>query len=299
MQIMLFYKSMLLNSEQKNHIYLVTIRMLPIYSKSLLNETSIESDDDRGWYLQEMARYNWRTNREESEHLQITAHKKNRMLLKPPSGVTIAKLEIISQGRIERIINWIGNYEDYTELNANISDILSNLVFGVKADKFESALNKLSVALGFVGERPDKEWKEGPDNLWALDDTHYLLWECKNEVDITRAEINKRETEQMNRSNAWFDKILSRMHNVKRIIIHPSHRVQSAAAFTHDDVEIMREEELRQFVKSVQAFFKSFESVNSFRDLSARQIQEFIKIHKLSVSDLLSGYSKKPRFARR
>lgn len=265
--------------------------------QSLLNETSIESDDDRGWYLQEMARYNLRTNREESEHLQITAHKKNRMLLKPPSGVTIAKLEIISQGRIERIINWIGNYEDYTELNANISDILSNLVFGVKADKFENALDKLSVALGFVGERPDKEWKEGPDNLWALDDTHYLLWECKNEVDITRAEINKRETEQMNRSNAWFDKIY-RGYNVKRIIIHPSHRVQSAAAFTHDDVEIMREKELRQLVKSVREFFKSFESV-SFQDLSARQVQKFIEIHKLSVSDLLSVYSKKPHFVRR
>ena len=60
--------------------------------------------------------------------------------------------------------------------------------------------------MGFAGERPDAEWKEGPDNLWALDDSHYLLFECKSEVDVTRAEINKRETEQKNRSSAWFDK---------------------------------------------------------------------------------------------
>ena len=53
-----------------------------------------------------------------------------------------------------------------------------------------------SVALGFAGERPDKAWKEGPDNLWALDNTRYLVVECKNEVDVTRAEIKKREAEQ-------------------------------------------------------------------------------------------------------
>ena len=68
------------------------------------------------------------------------------------------------------------------------SDILGRLRFGVKADDFERALDELSRALGFAGERPDKEWKEGPDNLWALDDTRYLVIECKSEVDVT-AEI--------------------------------------------------------------------------------------------------------------
>ena len=79
-------------------------------------------------------------------------------------------------------------------------------MFGAKAEKFEQALDEISRALGFAGERPDKEWKEGPDNLWALDDTQYILWECKSEVEIARSDINKREAEQMNRSSAWFEK---------------------------------------------------------------------------------------------
>jgi len=97
----------------------------------------------------------------------------------------------------------------------------------------------------------------GSDNLWALDDTQYILWECKSEVEITRSEINKREAEQMNRSSAWFDKHYAGM-NVKRIIIHPAYVVPSAAAFTHD-VEAMRESELKRFVKRVREFFKAFE----------------------------------------
>jgi len=164
-----------------------------------------------------MARYQYRANRPESQRLQIAAHKKNRLLLKPASGVTVAKLTIVSQGRIERIKTWIGKFYDYAQLEVVISDIISRLVFGTKADKFEQALDDISRALGLAGERPDKEWKEGPDNLWALTDKQYIVWECKSEMGISRAEINKREAEQMNRSSAWFDKHYAGS-NVKRII---------------------------------------------------------------------------------
>lgn len=167
---------------------------------------------------------------------------------------------------------------------------LSRLVFGTKADKFEQALDEISRALGFAGERPDKEWKEGPDNLWALDATQYVLWECKSEVEIQRSDINKREAEQMNRSSAWFEKHYAGM-KVKRIIIHPANFVGSAAAFTHE-AEAMRENELKRFVKHVREFFKSFESVN-FKDLSATHIQKLVDSHGLSVEKLLSDYTKK------
>jgi hypothetical protein len=248
--------------------------------------------DDKGWYLQEMARYHYRSNRAESQQLQVAAHNSNRLLLKPPTGVTVAKLTILDQGRVERIAKWVGGFESYSDLDVSVSEILDRLVFGTKADKFEQALDELGLALGFAGERPDKEWKEGPDNLWALDTTQYLLWECKNEVEVTRAEINKHETEQMNRSSAWFEKHYPGM-SVKRIIVHPSNTVQSAAAFTHE-VEAMREPDLRRFVKSAREFFKSFESVN-FKDLSMAHIQKLVDAHKLAVRDLLNLYSRKLR----
>lgn len=250
------------------------------------------SSEDKAWYLQEMARYHYLSNRPESQRLQIAAHKGNRSLLKPASGVTVAKLTIVSQGRVKRIAAWVSAFEDYTQLDITLSDILGNLVFGTSAEKFEQALDDLSRILGFAGERPDKEWKEGPDNLWVLDDTQYILWECKSEVEITRAEINKREAEQMNSSSAWFEKHYQGS-KVKRVIIHPTHTVASAAAFI-DEVEAMRESELRRFVKSVKEFFKSFESLN-FKDLSVAHIQTLLNSHRLSVPDILDGYTKKLR----
>jgi replicative superfamily II helicase len=257
--------------------------------QKLLDSGAIDPSD-KAWYLQERARYHYVSDRLESQKLQVAAHKTNRLLLKPPTGVTVAKLTVVSHSRTERIAKWVSGFSNYADLNIAVSDMLGRLVFGTKADKFEHALDELSRALGFAGERPDTEWKEGPDNLWALDDTQYLLFECKNEVDITRAEINKREAEQMNRSSAWFAKHYPGM-KVKRIIVHPAGKIQSAAAFTHD-VEGMRESELKKLVKACQEFFKSFESQN-FKDLSTSQIQKMIDAHHLTVDDLINRYSKK------
>jgi replicative superfamily II helicase len=257
--------------------------------QNLLDKDMVDSKD-KGWYLQQMARYNYRFNRPESQRLQISAHKAKRLLLKPSDGVTVAKLTIVSQGRIERIINWVHQFEDYSELEVSLSDILGRLVFGTKADRFEQAINEISSAIGFVGERPDKEWKAGPDNLWALDDSQYIIWECKNEVDTKRSEINKGEAEQMNRSSSWFEKHYLGM-KVKRIIIHPTHVVARAASFTHE-VEAMREAELKKLVKQLREFFKSFESLE-FKNLSTAHIQKLIELYHLSLPSLLADYSKK------
>jgi replicative superfamily II helicase len=255
----------------------------------LMDDGHVEKDD-KAWYLQERARYYYRTERTESRKQQVAAHKKNRMLLKPPTGITVTKLTLISQGRAERIVAWARAFGTYSDMDVTVADILGRLRFGVNADDFEHALDELSRALGFAGERPDKEWKEGPDNLWALDDARYLVIESKSEVDVLRAEVNKREAEQMNRSAAWFDKHYQGMQ-AKRLIIHPAMRIESAAAFTHD-VEGVGVYELRKLEKACREFFKAFEGQN-LADLSVHHIQKMVDAHHLSVDDLLTRYSRK------
>lgn len=48
--------------------------------QSLIDSTKLNADD-KGWYLQEMARYLYRADRPESQRLQIAEHKANRLLL--------------------------------------------------------------------------------------------------------------------------------------------------------------------------------------------------------------------------
>ena len=259
--------------------------------QSLIDENKLNGED-KAWYLQDMARFNYVEDRIESQRLQVAAHRTNRSLLLPPSGVSVTKLSILSKGRIERIIEWIKRYKDYEKLNIAIAYILTQLSFGTQSDRFEQALNELSFALGFEGERPDKEWKAGPDNLWALDDNHYIIWECKSEVDSRRSSIHKSETVQMNQSSAWFTKHY-KSSKVKRILIHPARTLDKSAALTQE-THSMDKGSLTKFVQAVRQFFNSFKNVE-FQDLSESHIQQLIDDNKLSVTALFEGYTRRIR----
>jgi hypothetical protein len=252
----------------------------------------IKEESEKGWYLQEMARYKHLTNKTESNELQIAAHRKNRFLFKPRHGMTITKISAVGHKRIEAMIHWIQEFDNATELLLEVEDILSRLRFGVSAESFEAALDELGRALGFETQRPDKEWKQRPDNLWALRDNQYLLFECKNQVDKTRKEINKDETGQMNNSCAWFKKHYSDCP-VKNLIIIWTRTVGAAGGF-NEPAEIVTEPCLSRLSKSVRGFFEELR-IADIADVSKSALQKNLEAYKLTVEDLLEKYSEKPR----
>jgi len=139
-----------------------------------------------------------------------------------------------------------------------------------------------------MGKRPDKEWKAGPDNLWALRDGEYLLIECKSEVHTDRAEINKSETGQMNDAVAWFNKNYAGATS-KNLMVIPANKMSSATAFAHD-ARIMRAKELSKLHGNVRSFFKEFKLVD-FRNLSPEAIQKWLGTHDLSTDAIAENYS--------
>jgi hypothetical protein len=235
-----------------------------------------------------MARHLFSYNKLESNKLQIEAHRKNPFLLKPRDGMQIDRITVVSQKRVGRILEWLKQFADSGEIMLRINDILSRLAFGARAERFESALDEIGEALGFECQRPDKQWGQGPDNLWGLRDGEYLLFECKSEVDIRRVEINKKESGQMNNSCAWFKRVYPGA-KVTSIMIIPTPRLCAGGGF-NDRVEIMRTKELSRFVESVRNFFDEIRSFDT-HDLSEAKVQELLDSNGLSVDSLTSEYS--------
>lgn len=256
-----------------------------------LIDTSVKEDSEKGWYMQEMARYSHAYSKTESNQRQLEAHRKNRSLMRPATGMQIDKLEVVSARRNANIIEWVRSFGEYEELRLAVEDILGRLDFLVKADRFEDALDQLGRALGFASQRPEREWKEGPDNLWALRDGEYLLAECKSEVDLKRAEIHKTESGQMNNACAWFKRNYPGA-TVTRVMIIPTKKVAKAAGF-NEDVLIMRASGLRKFVQSVRRFFEEFAKFD-LKDLSEEKVQELIDAHDLSVDSIVSKHVEQP-----
>lgn len=247
-------------------------------------------DSERGWYLQIMARYKFLQSKTDSNSFQKSAFLKNNELLKPSEGITYKKLEYVNENRTKRISNWIKTHKNFEELMLYVEGVLSDLEFGTTAEKFELALKELGLMLGFLSERPDKEFKKGPDNLWCGVGNQYFIFECKSEVKIERQEVNKHEIGQMNTHCGWFENQYNDSP-VKRILVIPTKNVSYHADFTHK-VEIMRRGKLKLLRSSVKGFFKEFNKYE-IDSMSDEKIQEFINTHKLNIDSLLNEYSEK------
>ena len=257
-----------------------------------LIDTFITENTEKGWYLQEISRYLYPKSKTESNKKQISAHKLNKLLLKPREGMNIEKINFISQNRVENIITWIKTFDNYEQLTIQLDETLNNLQFGIKAEKFENALNDLGIILGFSTEQPDRERGEGPDNLWCMKDNDYILFECKNEVKEHRTEINKNEIGQMNNSCAWFER--EYQFKYKPILIVPTKFASASAGFSNSDTSVMLKANLSKLIHNVRAFFKEFINLDK-ENLSHEHIQKFINNHRLGNIDLKTEYCEKPK----
>ena len=255
-------------------------------------DTSTLDEAEVGWYMQHMARYQRAFSETEADKIQRAAHARNGYLLKPRKGMTFKQLNVVSLRRTSNIIDWVGQFATYEDLLVALTDVLDGLSFGVRADRFERAWDNLGEILGFEHDRPDKVWKEGPDNLWGMKQNSFLLVECKNQVELTRSFINKQETRQLNGSIAWFQQKYKGAQCFNVMII-PTHKVQKGAYFVEDNVGIMTSILLSKFKKRISAFISEFRTFN-LQELSEQKVQSLIDTHKLTPESIVIDFFKRP-----
>lgn len=259
--------------------------------QNYINEHSF-SNEDKGWYLQKLARLYYSLSIEKSNEIQRTAFKKNSQLLKPKNGIEYRKITYIEQNRMSNIKSFINGYENYKEFFWGINEILDNLSFGVQSDKFEESLKQIGLLLGYQSQRPDKDTRTGPDNLWCGDKNEYIMFECKNKVAEGRGFISKKEVGQMNNHCGWFEKHYGSATRVRRYIISPTKEVDGSANFTHD-VKIIRKNNLNMLKDNIKLFVKELERYE-ISNITEEKLQEMINMFSLNLNDFDKKYSVKP-----
>lgn len=244
---------------------------------------------EKGWYLQQQARYTYQIHKDKSIQLQKAAFKYNSQLLKPKIGIEYTKVSYINENRLRRIRDFLCKYDNYNEFNLEIDEVLDNLTFGMQAEKFEAALKTIGDLLGYISQRPDKEIRKGPDNLWCGINNQYIFFECKSEVEETRGEINKQEAGQMNNHCAWFEEQYGKEVKVNRFLVIPTKRLSYYANFTHE-VRIIRRGKLKLLKKNIKGFIKELKPY-VLSEITDETLQALIDMYKLNPYDLVDCYS--------
>jgi replicative superfamily II helicase len=238
---------------------------------------------EKGWYLQQIARYQSNIDSVEADKIQAAAHKNNTSLLKPIAGMKIQKIGLVEQDRLDAIKKWVCAFDDPASCIVAVEDILGNIKIGIESNKFEKSLLELGTILGFGSQRPEREWNGGPDNLWALRKGEYVLIECKSEVDKSRSNIHKTEAQQMDRACTWFAKWYENCTSTN-VIVHPATSLDVEAEFS-ENVVVFTSQVLKDLRRNVRQFFKSFVN-KDLGSLSSSDIQAQLKLSGLLVDDL-------------
>ncbi len=154
---------------------------------------------------------------------------------------------------------------------------MQSIDFGIEPETFEKGIEKLGKILGFTSHRPEKITGKGPDNLWGITGNQYWTISCKNDVDLERNFISKKENGQLVNEIAWFSQQYSESKGT-HVLIHPA-KILNHNAFLDSTAYVILPEKLKLLKNNVQKFYNSVANITE-------EISSTIIRNKLSESQL-------------
>lgn len=248
----------------------------------------VTNKKERGFYKQILAEYINIYDKSEAQKVQLSAASDNRRVLKPIEGIQYHKIagDVFDQA-VACSAFLQGRYQDPNKLLIEVNGILDQLQFRPNsANMFEESLKSISKYIGFDSQRPEQEYKKGPDVLWKIGDLNYLVIECKNEA--TTQTICKDYCNQLNGSINWFNSKYDNTCTDTPILVHPSTCFEFAAS-PEPRIRIMTKATLDALCSSIKEFIKSIASNNELGNQAA--IRQKIIAYKLRGQDIVERYT--------
>lgn len=253
-----------------------------------LNQDNTLDTTDKCWYKQLAASYLYENNRERAMEIQLSSHRENTYLLKPPHGIQYNKVTSRDTVQATKIKDFIKQFNQPNGLILYINNLTDKLLFAPGTSKqFENAFAEMGNVLGFQSQEPEREFGVGCDVLWNLYDDTYLVIEAKNEVELSREEIYKSETEQLSNSMNWFSETYVGKKGIP-ILIHPcckTHREAYAPAGTL----VLMASGLSTFIQNIKSFFGLIAS-KPITEWTSTEITAQLKQYQLDKNMLLKHF---------
>ena len=244
-------------------------------------------DKSKGWLMEQLAMYQHPIDPVRAQHTLTGAIKRNPRVMRPVNGVHyLPTLERTDQS-IASYNELVYRFENRTELILGFRELVGRLTFDTGATDFESALEELGTLLGFGSQRPERDTGRGPDLLWSLGNSKYLVIECKNEA---KSEVWKRDAAQLAHSMSWFAEKYDNTCKAIPLLVHHSGR-HAHEATPPPDARILDSNHLPKLCESVMGFAKTLASRSIF---DRADIGKVLQHQGLTAGELIDRYTISP-----
>lgn len=240
----------------------------------------------RGFLKQKMAEYIHFYDNVESQQTLMSAVKDNTQVTHPIEGITYDRMIPCDLSQAQELVKNIkSKYKSPNKYVLFINSLIENLVFKKgTSNLFEQGINDLAEVLGLKGQRPEKQYNKGPDNLWSVGNSLYLVIECKNGSDAEK--ISKKDCNQLNGSINWFKEVYDETNTFVPIMIHKSVTFDYSAS-PHKQIRIMNEELLSKLKSNLKSFSKVI--IESCTDV--RKVDELLNQYSLKGDNFIEEYT--------
>lgn len=253
---------------------------------SLVNDTT--DKPLKGYLKQCLAEYINFYDKVDAQKTLMSATSINRRVLKPLEGIAYHKLKTIVMDQSRACSEFLkSKHADPNKIIIEINGMLELLLFKPETSNvFEENIKRLARYIGFNSQRPEAEFKKGPDVLWETGGLNYFVIECKNGA--TTRTINKHDCNQLNGSAMWFEGKYDNTCNYTPILIHLSSIFEHAAS-PHYKTRIIDSNNLEKLKDSVSGFIKSICIENKIHDVE--KIREMLIHYKLRPQEILQTFT--------
>jgi hypothetical protein len=245
-------------------------------------------NDEKAWLLQKCAAIEHHISPAESQKMLLAAYRLNANVLRPLEGVAYQKVSAHAGAQAAALQKFHQvRFLEATDRILYANQLVDDLVFHkVSADRFEGAIDSVAEFIGIKGQRPEKLFDEGPDNLWALPEGSFFVIECKNNATSENG-TSKTDAGQLDQAMTWFGAKYPAATGTP-IIIHP-HRKLGDGATAMSGMRVMTEEELNKLGKALEAFAKALGDPDTLNNV--KKLKELVTTHGFSA-EFLKRYTK-------
>lgn len=235
-------------------------------------------EKDIAWYFQFAAQLMYLGNQVRANDLQIKAGEMATGMFHPPHGPVFAKISKIGeQAAIVR--RNIADFERPQDISVYLESILEFLQYNpeIESNKFEEKLAELGGFLGFNSQEPEKELGAGPDVLWCMTDSHYLILEAKSRTQGRR--ISKGDMEQLYHSERWFKRTYGDSQEYSLVTLQKSNEKERDAEID-DRTYVIDQEKLESLRNNLRQFVNAIMTKQTDAH-TEREIAELLRLHRL------------------
>ena len=260
-------------------------------SKVLQEAINSLEDSTQGWYLEELASYEHFASPANAQKILNRAKQLNASTLKPAAPSAPKPLKGTSAQAAKAADYLSNNHKDSIQLRLKIKALLDDLVWdNNQTNRAEQAMRDIGKYLGFVSSRPEQETGDGPDNLWALDESTHAVIELKTGVSRSNPKISKDEAGQLSVSINWHEEINPHVVNRIPILVHPSNQLHHDAHLPKN-TRLITPDKLRKLKENIAGYSERISEDEGWKD--RRVIFQALVDHRLTTASIIETYTER------